>query len=152
MWDSLNRARRIIVDESALTSDFRQAREPEELESEGAFPNRWRIFQELREARKSWGEELQIAPDWDSQKKLSQSLRRLFKIRVDQTNVHRRSSGAGNDALVLCAEFTVARIPKEMRIVFKSQETGESTLRIISIQHSRACVKAGDNNRDELDK
>lgn len=154
MWDLLNRARQISVEESTLTSDFRQATKTEEIDSESAFPNKWRIFQELREARKSWGEALQIAPDWDSQKKLSQSLRRLFKAGANQTNVHKgeASGGAGNDALVLCAEFTVARIPKEMRIIFKSQETGESTLTIIPILHSRSCGKQGVDDRDELDE
>lgn len=154
LWDSLIRARRITVDEDILTSDFRRAREPEKSESESSFPNKWRIFQELREARKSWGEALQIAPDWDSQKMLSQSLRRLFKVRVNSTDVHTGEArgGAGNDASILCAEFTVARIPKEIRIVFKSQETGESTLRIIPIQNSLLSGMPSDDDRYELDE
>lgn len=154
MWDLLNRARQISVDEDILTSDFRRAREPEKSESESSFPNKWRIFQELREARNSWGEALQIAPDWDSQKMLSQSLRRLFIVRVNSTDVHTGEArgGAGDDASILCAEFTVARIPKEIRIVFKSQETGESTLRIIPIQNSLLSGMPSDDDRYELDE
>lgn len=127
---TLDRARRVRVQENGLTEEFREARR---LGLEDKYECRnWAKYQLRRTSRHKWGQYLRSNMDWDWD--LGTCMRRLFKVEPTRE---------GHSPATQCSPATYSeidmdekqgatwrleaqgRLPKEVQIAYKT-ETGET--------------------------